>query len=86
MNLKHMFLIPGAIPALRPARLALGQRGGREGRHGRVVGDRQRQGSVTLLEADELHLRAGRNLALHPAAGENNYGIHVNENICKWQP
>ena len=82
-----MGLIPGAIPAVRPARFALGQRErGREGRHGRVVGDGQRQGSVTLLEADELHLRAGRNLALHPAAGENNYGIHVNENICKWQP
>ena len=67
-----MFLIPGAIPAVRPARLALGQRGGREGRHGRVVGDRQWQGPVALLEADELHLRAGRDIALHPAAGGNN--------------
>ena len=69
-----MFLVPGAIPAVRPARLALGQRErGREGRRGRVVGgdrQRQRQGPVALLEADELHLRAGRDLALHPAAGK----------------
>ena len=67
-----MFLISGAIPAVRPAGLALRQRGGREGRHGRVSGDRQREGPVALLEADELHLRAGRDLALHPAAGEIN--------------